>query len=72
MAGFETEDVLYLLPVVTILNGMTPFLIAAAIGAPLFTVYVSVDYQRVLRQTKRRAQATHAKAKDGNDFQAVR
>src|ERR1700760_2267604 len=50
MAGFETEDVLYLLPVVTLLNGMTPFLIAAAIGAPLFAVYVTLDHQRVVRQ----------------------
>jgi phosphatidylglycerophosphate synthase len=70
MAGFETEDVLYLLPVVTLLNGMTPFLIAAAIGAPLFAIYVAVDYQRVSSQLKRRAQASPAK--DGNDFQAVR
>jgi hypothetical protein len=70
MGGFETEDVLYLLPVVTILNGMTPFLVASAIGAPLFAIYVAVDYQRVTAQLKRRAQATHAK--DGKDFQAVR
>lgn len=69
MAGFETEDVLYLLPVVTLLNGMTPFLIAAAIGAPLFAVYVAVDYQRVAAK-QRRAQASPAK--DGKDFQAVR
>ncbi|MDR5819570.1 CDP-alcohol phosphatidyltransferase family protein [Caballeronia sp. LZ043] len=69
MAGFETEDVLYLLPVITLLNGMTPFLIAAAIGAPLFAVYVAVDYQRVAVK-QRRAQASPAK--DGNDFQAVR
>ncbi|MDR5812717.1 MULTISPECIES: CDP-alcohol phosphatidyltransferase family protein [unclassified Caballeronia] len=69
MAGFETEDVLYLLPVITLLNGMTPFLIAAAIGAPLFAVYVAVDYQRVAAK-QRRAQASPAK--DGNDFQAVR
>ncbi|MDR5756375.1 CDP-alcohol phosphatidyltransferase family protein [Caballeronia sp. LZ035] len=69
MAGFETEDVLYLLPVVTLLNGMTPFLMAAAIGAPLFAVYVAVDYQRVAAK-QRRAQASPAK--DGNDFQAVR
>jgi len=70
MGGFETEDVLYLLPVVTILNGMTPFLVASAIGAPLFAIYVAVDYQRVTAQLKRRAQATHAK--DDKDFQAVR
>ncbi|SAK98252.1 CDP-alcohol phosphatidyltransferase family protein [Caballeronia pedi] len=70
MAGFETEDVLYLVPVVTILNGMTPFLIAAAIGAPLFAIYVAVDYRRVVRRLKQHAQASHAK--DGNDLQAVR
>ncbi|SOE57798.1 Phosphatidylglycerophosphate synthase [Burkholderia sp. D7] len=69
MAGFETEDVLYLLPVVTLLNGMTPFLMAASIGAPLFAVWVVVDYQRALR---RFAQATvRAKDADGKDLQAV-
>lgn len=84
VAGFETEDVLYLLPVVTVLNGMTPFLIAAAIGAPLFAVFVAVDYRRVTRrvraeatvrakaQTAQTAQSAHAARKDGNDFQAVR
>ncbi|KIG04184.1 CDP-alcohol phosphatidyltransferase family protein [Caballeronia concitans] len=78
MGGFETEDVLYLLPVVTILNGMTPFLIAACIGAPLFAVYVAVDYRRVVRRVQSEA-ATGAnvttkatRGKDGNDFQAVR
>jgi archaetidylinositol phosphate synthase len=49
MGGFETEDVLYLLPLVTLCNGTTPFLIAAAIGAPLFAVWVVFDYRRVLR-----------------------
>ena len=34
LGGFETEDVLYLLPLVTLFNGLTNFLIAAAIGAP--------------------------------------
>ena len=70
MGGFETEDVLYLLPVVTILNGMTPFLIAACIGAPLFAVYVAVDYRRVVRRVQSNTKG--AAAKDGNDFQAVR
>jgi phosphatidylglycerophosphate synthase len=69
MAGFETEDVLYLLPVVTLLNGMTPFLVAASIGAPLFAVWVVVDYQRALR---RFALAT-ARGKDtnGQDLRAI-
>ncbi|WP_250464018.1 CDP-alcohol phosphatidyltransferase family protein [Caballeronia sp. GAFFF2] len=76
MAGFETEDVLYLLPVITILNGMTPFLIAAAIGAPLFAIYVAVDYQRVMRR-ERRAKSSSAsqaqtRSENGKDFQAVR
>jgi phosphatidylglycerophosphate synthase len=78
MGGFETEDVLYLLPLVTVLNGMTPFLIAAAIGAPLFAVYVAVDYRRVTRRERAEA-AMHANGKtaqpsrkEGNDFQAVR
>jgi phosphatidylglycerophosphate synthase len=70
MAGFETEDVLYLLPVVTLLNGMTPFLIAASIGAPLFAVWVVIDYQRVLRRSARGAPPN--KDADGQeDLQAV-
>src|SRR2546421_7565355 len=39
MGGFETEDLLYLLPLVTLCNGATPFLVAAAIGAPLLAVW---------------------------------
>jgi archaetidylinositol phosphate synthase len=50
LGGFETEDVLYLLPLVTIFNGLTPFLIAASIGAPLFAVWVVIDYRRVLHR----------------------
>lgn len=50
LAGFETEDVLYLLPLVTLLNGLPPFLIAASLGAPLFAVWVVIDYRRVLRR----------------------
>jgi phosphatidylglycerophosphate synthase len=68
MAGFETEDVLYLLPVVTLLNGMTPFLIAASIGAPLFAVWVVVDYQRALRRTRGTPPNKDA---DGQDLQTV-
>jgi len=33
--GFETEDILYLLPVVTFSNALLPFLAAAALGAPI-------------------------------------
>jgi archaetidylinositol phosphate synthase len=50
LGGFETEDVLYLLPLATISNAMVPFLIAAALCAPLFAVWVVMDYRRVLRR----------------------
>lgn len=49
-AGFETEDVLYLLPLVTLTNGIGPFLTAASIGAPLFAMLVIIDYWRVMRR----------------------
>jgi archaetidylinositol phosphate synthase len=50
LGGFETEDVLYLFPVVTLCNGAAPFLLAAAIGAPLFAIWVIVDYRRLVRR----------------------
>jgi phosphatidylglycerophosphate synthase len=49
LAGFETEDALYLLPLVTLCHGTAPFLAAAAIGAPLFTIVVLFRYYRVMR-----------------------
>lgn len=52
LGGFETEDILYLLPLVTLCNGVTPYLIAASVGAPLFAAWVVVDYRRVLRRVK--------------------
>ncbi len=50
LAGFETEDILYLLPLVTVCDAVAPLLAAAAIGAPLFAVRVVIDYRRVMRQ----------------------
>jgi archaetidylinositol phosphate synthase len=47
LGGFETEDVLYLLPLVTLGDAVMPFLIAAALCAPLFAVWVVFDYRRV-------------------------
>jgi archaetidylinositol phosphate synthase len=52
MGGFETEDILYALPLVTLANGMTPFLICASICAPLFAVWVGFDYRRVMRKER--------------------
>jgi phosphatidylglycerophosphate synthase len=38
-AGFEIEDVLYLIGPITWLGGLVPFLIAAGIGAPVFLIW---------------------------------
>ncbi len=51
-AGFETEDVLYLLPLVTLGGATVPFLVAASIGAPLFAAWVLVDYRAVVRRAR--------------------
>ena len=48
--GFETEDVLYLLPLVTLFDGVEPFLLAASIGAPLFAAWVVIDWWRIVRR----------------------
>ncbi|PRX36458.1 phosphatidylglycerophosphate synthase [Paraburkholderia sp. BL18I3N2] len=50
VGGFETEDVLYLLPIVTLTSVVLPFVVVASIGAPLFAVWVMVDYWRVKRR----------------------
>ena len=50
LAGFETEDVLYLLPLVTLFGGLTPFLLAASVGAPMFALLVVADFIRVTRR----------------------
>jgi phosphatidylglycerophosphate synthase len=50
VGGFETEDVLYLLPLVTVADALTSFLTAAALCAPLFAVWVAFDYLKVLRR----------------------
>ncbi|MEX3526603.1 MAG: CDP-alcohol phosphatidyltransferase family protein [Burkholderia sp.] len=50
VGGFETEDVLYLLPIVTLLDGVERFVLAAAIGAPLFAAWVVIDYWRIVRR----------------------
>lgn len=55
LAGFETEDVLYLFPLATLSNSLVPLLLAAAICAPLYAVWVIFDYQRLLRRDRRMA-----------------
>lgn len=44
--GFEAEDILYLLPLVTVCGATRAFLVAAAIGAPLFLIFVMHTYWR--------------------------
>lgn len=44
-AGFDIEDILYLFPVVTLLNQLDSLLIAATIGAPIFAIWVFWQYR---------------------------
>ena len=53
LGGFETEDVLYFLPLATLCNALAPLLLMASICAPLFAAWVTFDYQRVLRRDNR-------------------
>jgi archaetidylinositol phosphate synthase len=55
LGGFETEDVLYLFPLATLSNAVVPMLLAAAICAPLYAIWVIIEYQRVLRRDRRMA-----------------
>ncbi|MCP5202357.1 MAG: CDP-alcohol phosphatidyltransferase family protein [Gammaproteobacteria bacterium] len=48
VAGFEAEDVLYLLPLVTLTGGLEWFLRAAAVGAPAAAVFVTWQYWRLM------------------------
>jgi hypothetical protein len=52
VGGFETEDVLYLLPIVTVCNGVVPFVIVASICAPLFAIWVVISFRRMLRRAR--------------------
>jgi phosphatidylglycerophosphate synthase len=52
LGGFETEDVLYLLPLVTVCNAVVPFLIVASICAPLFAVWVVIGDLRGERRQR--------------------
>jgi phosphatidylglycerophosphate synthase len=58
LAGFETEDVLYLLPLVTLCNETTSFLKMASVGAPLFVIWVAIDYRRARSRKRPDAQTT--------------
>jgi archaetidylinositol phosphate synthase len=53
IAGFETEDVMYLMPLVTLCNGLKPLLLAAAIAAPLYALRAGFEYRQVTRHLRR-------------------
>lgn len=55
LGGFETEDVLYLLPLATLSNALAPMLLVASICAPLYAIWVVIDYQRAVRRYRRLA-----------------
>ncbi len=63
VAGFETEDVLYLLPLVTLTGTSGPFVVTAAICAPLFALWVALDWWRTV---KRPLDATKLTASEGS------
>jgi len=50
VGGFETEDVLYLLPLATLWDRTASLLIAAAVGAPLYAAWVVFEYRRVMQR----------------------
>ena len=50
LGGFETEDILYLMPLATLGNCLLPLLLAASVCAPLFAVGVALDYRRTIRR----------------------
>jgi archaetidylinositol phosphate synthase len=49
--GFEAEDILYLLPLVTYYGGLSWFLHAAAVGAPIGAVIVIAQYLKIMHNT---------------------
>ena len=52
-AGFEIEDILYIVGPITWVGLLGEFILAAAIGAPLFLTWVVIDALRKLRDSKR-------------------
>lgn len=51
-AGFEAEDILYLVPLLTATGLLAPFLILSSIGAPLFAAWVLREYVAVLKKSR--------------------
>ncbi len=52
LAGFETEDALYLFPLITLFHGLEAMLVAASVVAPLYAVWTVIEYRRVARRSQ--------------------
>jgi archaetidylinositol phosphate synthase len=50
LAGFETEDALYLFPLITLFHGLEAMLVVASVVAPLYAVWTVIEYRRVARR----------------------
>ncbi len=50
VVGFETEDVLYLLPLVTLFRGLGPMLWLATVCAPLYAFFTLIEYRQIERR----------------------
>lgn len=48
--GMEAEDILYLLPLVSLSGQLLPFLLLAAVGAPLFALWVLREFLALRRR----------------------
>jgi phosphatidylglycerophosphate synthase len=52
LAGFETEDILYLVPLVALANGLMTMLVLASICAPLYALWALLEYRRVVARAR--------------------
>ena len=50
--GFEAEDILYLMPIVTLLEGLNSFLYLASLGAPIAALFVLFQYRKIMAEGK--------------------
>jgi phosphatidylglycerophosphate synthase len=50
LGGFETEDVLYCMPLATLCNQLPLLLLVASVCAPTYALWVVFEYRRAVRQ----------------------
>jgi hypothetical protein len=62
-AGFDLEDILYVIAPLTWLGWLGPFVVAAGIGAPVFSLWCArnhIEARRQVRQMRRAATSASA------------